>query len=67
MDKCTIRAETITELILERAGPATFKTSFTGVNSFQTDFCNLSCKLQEEQALKITGNDNLFQTGTIMN
>ena len=42
--------------ILERAGPVIFKTFFTGINSFQTDSSNLSCK--KEQSLKITGNDS---------
>ena len=39
----TVRAEVIAELILERAGPVTFKT-YTGSNRFRTDSTNLSCK-----------------------
>ena len=32
------------ELILERAGPVSFKTLLTGTDSFQTDSSNLSWK-----------------------
>ena len=39
-----VRAEIITELILERVGPVILKTFFTGIKSFQTDPSNLSCK-----------------------
>ena len=39
----TVRAEVITELILERAGPVILKTFFsTGINRVQTDSSNLS-------------------------
>ena len=40
----TVCAESITELILERAGPVILKTFFTGINRFQTDSSNLSSK-----------------------
>ena len=39
----TVRAEIITELILERAGPVISKI-FTGMNGFQTVSDNLSCE-----------------------
>ena len=38
----TVRAENITELILERASPVIFETFFTGINKFQTHSSNLS-------------------------
>ena len=38
----TVRAEIITELILERAGPVILRL-FTGINSVQTDSSKLSC------------------------
>ena len=38
----TVRAESIAELILEKAGPVIFEVFFSG--SFQTDSSNLSCK-----------------------
>ena len=57
-------SETITELVLERAGPAPVKIfSWNIMNSFQTDASNLSC--QEEQSLTIIGDDHSFQTGPI--
>ena len=40
----TVRAESITESIPERAGPVIYKSFFTGINNFQTDSSNLSCK-----------------------
>ena len=43
----TVRARTITELIVERAGPVILKTFVTGIHSFQTDSSNLSCKRSE--------------------
>ena len=43
----TVRAEIITELILERAHPVIFETFFTGINTCQTDSSNLSCKKNE--------------------
>ena len=42
--KSTVRAEIITELILKRADPIIFNDLFTGINRFQTDSSNLSCK-----------------------
>ena len=40
----TVRAKIITEFILERAGPVIFKTFFSGISSFQTDFSNFSAR-----------------------
>ena len=49
-ENITVRAEIITELIPERAGPVIFKNFFTGINSFQTDSSNLS--FQKSKAWK---------------
>ena len=48
----TVRAEIITELILERAAPAIFKTFDTGIKSFETDSRTFAGK---RASLKITG------------
>ena len=51
----TVRAEIITELVLERAGPVTCKTVLLELIAFRLI---LVIFLQEEESLKITGNDN---------
>ena len=45
-----------------KGGSSNFRDRFTGINSFPTD--SSKC-LQEEERLKITVNDNQFQTGPI--
>ena len=50
----TVRAEIITELILERAGPDNFKTFILELKAFRLIPVIF---LQEERRLKITGND----------
>ena len=57
----TVRAEIITEVILDRAGPVFFETSLLELIAFRLEFV-----LQVEQSLKITGNGNKFQTGPIL-
>ena len=51
----TVRAEIITELILERAGPVIFKTFLLELMALRLIPI---ISLQEEESLKITGNDN---------
>ena len=51
----TVRAEIITELILERAGPVIFKTVLLELIAFRLIPVIF---LQEEESLKITGNNN---------
>ena len=51
----TVRAEIITELILERAGPVIFKTVLLELVAFRLIPVNF---LQEEASLKTTGNDS---------
>ena len=52
----------ITELILERAGPSIFSHFLPELRAFRLIPV---IALQEEQSLKITGNDYWFQTGPI--
>ena len=51
----TVRAEIITELILERAGPVIFKTFLLELKAYRLIPVIF---LQEERSLKITGNEN---------
>ena len=58
----TVRAEIITELIMKRAGPVIFKTFLLELIAFRP--IPVICPARGV-SLKITGNDNYFQTGPI--
>ena len=62
----TVRAEIITELILERAGPVISKYLFTGINRFRTDSTNFSCKKSKAWKLLETKSTVIFEIITFL-